>query len=101
MCDDASLWFECAAKNALASGIQVVKKLSQGEPSKQENKRSFWIRRCEAERRASQSKVRKLPELKAGFLGLRWRHEGQHGLESTSVSDCRTIPREEVKEPRD
>lgn len=47
------------------------------------------------------SKVRKLPGLEIGFLGLRWRPEGQQGLESTSVSDCRTIPREEVKEPRD
>lgn len=54
MCNETSLWFESAAKNALANGIQVVKKLSQGEPSKEENKRSFWIRSCEVERRASQ-----------------------------------------------
>ena len=44
------------------------------------------------------SKVRKLPGLEIGFLGLRWRPEGQQGLESTSVSDCRTIPREEVSD---
>lgn len=37
----------------------MVKKLSHGELSKEENKRLFWIRSCEVERRASQEQSKK------------------------------------------